>query len=57
MVDSLFWKIVWVFVYGITAYVTFTGNVMLGMDWMAGAMLCESIVSLIYHFIPCKAHK
>ncbi|MBP2057340.1 uncharacterized membrane protein YtjA (UPF0391 family) [Lactobacillus colini] len=53
MVDNLFWKIVWVIVYAITAYFTFTGN-MAAMNWMAGAMLCEAIVSLVYHFLPGK---
>ncbi|RVU71116.1 MULTISPECIES: hypothetical protein [Lactobacillus] len=51
MVDNLFWKIVWVVVYAITAYFTFTGNMMMGMYWMAAGMLGESIVSLVYHFV------
>lgn len=54
MVNNLFWKIVWVIVYAVTAYYTFTGNMMMGMYWMAGGMLGEAIVSLIYHFIPGK---
>ena len=50
-INNLFWEIVWVIAYAITAYFTFTGNMMLGMYWMAGTMFAESVVSLIYYFI------
>lgn len=48
--NNLFWKIIWVIVYAITAYFTFTGK-MMAMYWMAGGMLAESVVSLIYYFV------
>lgn len=54
MVDNLFWKIIWVVVYAVTAYFTFTGNMGMAMYWMAGGMLSESVVSLVYHFLPHK---
>ena len=31
MVDNLFWKIIWVVVYAVTAYFTFTGNMGMAM--------------------------
>ena len=49
--NNLFWKIIWVIVYAITAYFTFTGKIMMAMYWMAGGMLAESVVSLIYYFV------
>lgn len=49
--NNLFWKIIWVIVYAITAYFTFTGKMMMAMYWMAGGMLAESVVSLIYYFV------
>lgn len=49
--NNLFWKIIWVIVYAITAYFTFTGKMMMAMYWMAGGMLTESVVSLIYYFV------
>ena len=49
--NNLFWKIIWVSVYAITAYFTFTGKMMMAMYWMAGGMLAESVVSLIYYFV------
>lgn len=57
MVDNLFWKIVWVIVWAITAYFTFTGNMMLGMYWMAGGMLAEAVVGLVYYLIGKEKHK
>ena len=45
--NNLFWKIIWVIVYAITAYFTFTGKMMMAMYWMAGGMLAESVVSLL----------
>lgn len=54
----LLWKIVWVVVYGITAfytYLSFTDMahmmkwMMYAMAWMAGGMLAEAIVGLVYH--------
>ena len=49
--NNLFWKIILVIVYAITAYFTFTGKIMMAMYWMAGGMLAESVVSLIYYFV------
>lgn len=49
--NNLFWKIIWVIVYAITASFTFTGKMMMAMYWMAGGMLAESVVSLIYYFV------
>ena len=49
--NNLFWKFIWVIVYAITAYFTFTGKMMMAMYWMAGGMLAESVVSLIYYFV------
>ncbi|MGK4035898.1 hypothetical protein AB0Y31_05125 [Lactobacillus crispatus] len=49
--NNLFWKIIWVIVYAITAHFTFTGKMMMAMYWMAGGMLAESVVSLIYYFV------
>ena len=49
--NNLFWKIIWVIVYAITAYFTFTGKMMMAMYWMACGMLAESVVSLIYYFV------
>lgn len=54
MVDNLFWKIVWVVVWAITAFYTFSGNMMMGMYWMAGGMFAEAVVSLVYHFVGNK---
>ncbi|MCX8720811.1 MULTISPECIES: hypothetical protein [unclassified Lactobacillus] len=55
MCDNIYFKILWVIVYGITAYYTFTGNMMMGMYWMAGGMFAQAVVDLVYHFLP--AHK
>ncbi|WP_338199328.1 hypothetical protein [Lactobacillus rizhaonensis] len=52
MCDNLFFKVLWVVVYAITAYFTFTGNMMMGMYWMAGGMLAQAVVDLVYHFWP-----
>ncbi len=49
--NNLFWKIIWVIVYAITAYFTFPCKMMMAMYWMAGGMLAESVVSLIYYFV------
>ena len=49
--NNLFWKIIWVIVYAITAYFTFTGKMRMAMYWMAGGMLAESVISLIYYFV------
>lgn len=49
--NNLFWKIIWVIVYAITACFTFTGKMMMAMYWMAGGMLAESVISLIYYFV------
>lgn len=50
MCDNLFFKVLWVVVYAITAYFTFTGNMMMGMYWMSGGMLAQAVVDLVYHF-------
>ena len=42
-----FCGVLWVGAYAITAYFTFTGNMMMGMYWMAGTMLCEAVVGLV----------
>ncbi|WEV40541.1 hypothetical protein OZX56_05540 [Lactobacillus sp. ESL0684] len=55
MCDNLFFKILWVIIYGITAYFTFTGKMMPAMYWMAGGMLSQAVVDLVYHFLP--SHK
>lgn len=52
MCDNLFFKVLWVIVYAITAYFTFTGNMMMGMYWMAGGMLAQAVADLVYHFWP-----
>ncbi|RMC49748.1 hypothetical protein [Lactobacillus sp. ESL0228] len=57
MCDNLFFKIVWVIVYGITAYFTFTDKMMMAMYWMAGGMFAQAVVDLIYHFWPKKQRK
>lgn len=49
--NNLFWKIIWVIVYAITAIIIVTGKMMMAMYWMAGGMLAESVVSLIYYFV------
>lgn len=54
--NNLFWKIIWVILYAITAVLTFTGKMMLAMYWMTGAMLAESIVSLFYYFRNNRKH-
>lgn len=56
MCDNLFFKILWVIVYGITAYFTFTDKMMMAMYWMAGGMFAQALVDLVYHFWP-KQHK
>lgn len=43
---NVYWKAVWVLAYLITAYFTFTDNMVAAMYLMAGTMLLESIVSL-----------
>lgn len=56
MVNNIFFKILWVIVYAITAYYTFTGKMQIAMNWMAGGMLAEAIVSLVYHFVGRNKH-
>lgn len=57
MVDNLWVKILWVVVYGITGYYTFTGQMMPAMYWMAGGMLAQSIVDLVYYLMPHHSMK
>ncbi|WP_200804220.1 hypothetical protein [Limosilactobacillus caccae] len=38
-------KFVWLAAYLITAFFTFTNQMMLAMDWMAGTMLAEAAYS------------
>ncbi len=47
MKNNLWMKLLWVIVYGITAYFTFTGNMQVAMYWMAGAMLAESLLGFL----------
>ncbi|MDF7672167.1 hypothetical protein PT281_02545 [Lactobacillus sp. ESL0701] len=57
MCDNLIIKIINVIVFGITAYYTFAASangMMVAMYWMAGGMLFDAIVDLIWHFIPNK---
>ncbi|WEV37686.1 hypothetical protein [Lactobacillus sp. ESL0677] len=55
MCDNLVIKIINVIVFGLAAYYTFTPNGMMwAMYWMAGGMLFDAVVDLIWHFIPNK---
>lgn len=52
--QSIFLKILWLICYLITAYFTFSGKMMPAMDWMAGTMLAEAIVSFVYCLVNKK---
>jgi len=54
LMQSIFLKILWLICYLITAYFTFSGKMMPAMDWMAGTMLAEAIVSFVYCLINKK---
>ncbi len=45
-------EILWVIIYAITAYFSFTGQMMPAMYWMSGGMLAEAVVDLICYFLP-----
>ena len=48
---NLLLRIILLIVWIITAYFTFTGNMMMGMYWMAGGMLLEAITNLVLYFL------
>lgn len=55
--NNLFWKAIWVTCYLITAIFTFSGKMMTAMYWMAGTMLTEAVVSIIYYFLGTTKNK
>lgn len=52
MNNNLYLKILWVLLYGIVAFYTFTNKMMIAMYWMAGVMFAQSVIDLIYYFLP-----
>lgn len=52
MNDNLYLKILWVLLYGIVAFYTFTNKMMMAMYWMAGVMFAQAVIDLIYYFLP-----
>ncbi|QGV04419.1 hypothetical protein [Lactobacillus acetotolerans] len=52
MCDNVYMEILWVIIYAITAYFSFTGQMMPAMYWMSGGMLAEAVVDLICYFLP-----
>lgn len=52
MNNNLYLKILWVLLYGIVAFYTFTDKMMMAMYWMAGVMFAQSVIDLIYYFLP-----
>ena len=52
MNNNLYLKILWVLLYGIVAFYTFTNKMMMAMYWMAGVMFAQSVIDLIYYFLP-----
>ena len=57
MIDNLFLKLLWVVVYGFTAYYTFTGQMMVAMYWMAGGMFLQATMDLLVSLFPSWAKK
>lgn len=51
MNNNLYLKILWVLLYGIVAFYTFTNKMMMAMYWMAGVMFAQSVIDLIYYFL------
>lgn len=52
MNNNLYLKILWVLLYGIVVFYTFTNKMMMAMYWMAGVMFAQSVIDLIYYFLP-----
>lgn len=52
MNNNLYLKILWVLLYGIVAFYTFTNKMMMAMYWMAGVMFAQAVIDLIYYFLP-----
>ena len=52
MNNNLYLKILWVLLYGIVAFYTFTNKMMMAMYWMAGVMFAQSVIDLNYYFLP-----
>ena len=50
MNNNLYLKILWVLLYGIVAFYTFTDKTMLAMYWMAGVMFAQAVLALVYYF-------
>ncbi|CCK86116.1 Putative uncharacterized protein [Lactobacillus equicursoris DSM 19284 = JCM 14600 = CIP 110162] len=57
MNNNLFLKVLWVILYALTFYYTFTNQMMIAMYFMAGTMFAQSIVDLVYYFIQKKNPK
>ncbi|MGM9906185.1 hypothetical protein [Lactobacillus sp.] len=52
MNNNLYLKILWVLLYGIVVFYTFTDKMMMAMYWMAGVMFAQSVIDLVYYFLP-----
>ena len=57
MNNNLYLKILWVLLYGIVAFYTFTDKMMMAMYWMAmywmaGVMFAQAVIDLVYYFLP-----
>ncbi|MFK5655226.1 hypothetical protein ACIA4K_01065 [Lactobacillus delbrueckii subsp. bulgaricus] len=52
MNNNLYLKILWVLLYGIVAFYTFTDKMMMAMYWMAGVMFTQAVLDLFYYFLP-----
>lgn len=52
MNNNLYLKILWVLLYGIVAFYTFTDKMMMAMYWMAGVMFAQAVLDLVYYFLP-----
>ncbi|WP_207618527.1 hypothetical protein [Lactobacillus delbrueckii] len=51
MNNNLYLKILWVLLYGIVAFYTFTDKTMMAMYWMAGVMFAQAVLDLVYYFL------
>ena len=51
MNNNLYLKILWVLLYGIVAFYTFTNKTMMAMYWMAGVMFAQAVLDLVYYFL------
>ena len=47
MNNNPFLKVLWVILYALTFYYTFTNQMMIAMYFMAGTMFAQSIVDLV----------